>query len=205
MSQDKVDDLIEKFQKGELTSKQAYAELKKRGLVEHERRDLIFYITYFVLWLLPGLASYINPDFLSFFSELRSYNFPTVVIYISIVLVAIGTFLLIWGSVYHRRRGGLRMAGETLVFYREGPFRVIRHPGVLGGMMWFFLLPIILSRFVPFTILSIAAILVMAGLCFFEIPAEERLSIVKWGDEYRRYKKEVPGFNIFLGLWRLRK
>jgi protein-S-isoprenylcysteine O-methyltransferase Ste14 len=197
MPQEKVDELIEKLQKGELTSKKAYAELKKRGLVEHERRDLIFYIAYFVLWLLPGLASFINLDFLNFFSELH--------IYLSIALVAMATILIVWGSFHHRRRGGLRMAGETLVFYREGPYRIIRHPGVLGGMMWFFLLPIILSRVIPFTVLSIAAILIMAVLCFLEVPAEERLSIAKWGDEYRRYKKEVPGFNIFLGLRRLMK
>lgn len=29
---------------------------------------------------------------------------------------------------------------------------------------------------------------------------EEKLDIPRWGDEYRRYMKEVPRFNFVLGL-----
>jgi protein-S-isoprenylcysteine O-methyltransferase Ste14 len=31
---------------------------------------------------------------------------------------------------------------------------------------------------------------------------EEKENIEKWGDEYRQYLREVPRFNILLGVWR---
>jgi protein-S-isoprenylcysteine O-methyltransferase Ste14 len=201
----KAKDLIEKFRKGELTSKGAYEELKGRGLVEHEHWEFIPWIIYFVLWLLPSISRVLKSDFLEFCAELQRFRFPTVVIYISIALVTIGIILLVWACRSHRIRGGLRKADETLILYKEGPYHIMRHPAVLGGMMWPILLPIILSRFVPFTVLSIAAISVMIVQLFFGVFIEEKLSIEKWGDEYRRYMKEVPGFNFILGLWRLRK
>jgi protein-S-isoprenylcysteine O-methyltransferase Ste14 len=33
--------------------------------------------------------------------------------------------------------------------------------------------------------------------------AEEKESIGKWGDTYRRYMEEVPRIDFILGLWRL--
>jgi len=90
MSQSKVDDLIEKYQKGELTSKGAYEELKKRDLVEHERWEFIPWVIYFLLWLLPTWAEALKFDFLQWFAELQRFYLPTTVIYLSIALVAIG-------------------------------------------------------------------------------------------------------------------
>lgn len=122
----------------------------------------------------------------------------------SIALVAIGTLFIIWGCVSHHKRGGLHMADETLIFYREGLFRVMRHPAVAGVMIWATLLPIILSPIVSFTYLSIGAIAINIIRIPWGIRAEEKLSIAKSGDEYRQYMKEVPRFNFILGLWRLR-
>ena len=96
------------------------------------------------------------------------------------------------------------MAGETLIFYQEGLFRVMRHPGVTGTMIWVILLPIIAGPIVSFTYLSIGAIAINIIRLPWGIRMEEKLSIAKWGDEYRQYMKEVPRFNFILGLWRLR-
>ncbi|MDD5039099.1 MAG: DUF1295 domain-containing protein [Dehalococcoidales bacterium] len=204
MSQGKIEDLIEMYQKGELTSKEAYEELKKQGLVEHERWEFIPWVIYFLLLLLPSWAEALKLDFLQWFAELPRFYLPTTIIYTSIALVAIGTLFIIWGCVSHHKRGGLRMAGETLIFYREGLFRVMRHPTVAGVMIWATLLPIILSQIVSFTYLSIGAIAINIVRIPWGIRAEEKLSIAKWGDEYRQYMKEVPRFNFILGLWRLR-
>jgi len=210
--EDKVKDLVEELQRGELAPKGALKKLEERKLTEGTQGGswefilgFIPWIIYFILWLLPTWARHFNLNFLEWFARLRAITFPSVAIYISIVLVVVGTFFLAWGMLSHRKRGGLKKVDEAIILYKEGPYSVMRHPQA-GGMMWPFLLPIILSRYVSFTVLSIAAIVIMIIYIYYGIRMEEkRLDIEKWGDEYRRYMKEVPGFNFILGLWRLRK
>ena len=84
MSQGRVEDLIEKYQKGKLTSKEAYEELKKQGLVEHERWEFIPWVIYFLLLLLPTWAGALRLDFLQWFAELQRFYFPMPVIYSSV-------------------------------------------------------------------------------------------------------------------------
>lgn len=81
----------------------------------------------------------------------------------------------------------------------------MRHPAVFGLIMLPVLLPIILSAYIPFTALSIAAIILMIAYTYYGVHLEEKLSIKKWGDKYRQYMKEVPKFNFIKGLWNLRK
>lgn len=114
-------------------------------------------------------------------------------------------FLCVRVTYSHYKRGGLNH-DETVILFKEGPYRVVRHPAVLGFMMLPLLLPIILSAYVPFSPLSVAAIIVMVVYVYYGVRMEEeKLDIPKWGDEYRQYMKEVPRFNLILGLWRLRK
>jgi len=199
----KIKDLIEKLQRGELTPKEALKKLEERRLTEGTWGkkgswvfDVVLWIAYFVLWL---------PLNFKFSAQLPAINFPAIVIYISLALVVIGTFFLVWAMRSHRKRGGLKKADETIIFYREGPFQIMRHPEVFGSMMWMYLLPIILSSKVPFTPLSVVAIIVMIIYSYYGTCAEEKLDIEKWGDEYRQYMKEVPRFNFLKGLWNLRK
>ena len=209
----KVKDLVEKLQRGELTSKEALKKLEERKLTEGTVGGswefilgFIPWVIYIILWLLPTWARHFKLDFLEWFAQLQAITFPSVAIYISIVLVVAGTFLLVWGILSHRKRGGLKKTGEAIILYKEGPYSVMRHPQVAGGMMWPFLLPIIVSGYVSFTVLSIAAIVIMIIYSYYGIHMEEKLlDIEKWGDEYQQYMKEVPGFNFILGLWRLRK
>jgi len=204
----KVKDLVEELQRGELTSKGALKKLEERKLTEGtqgEPWEFIPWVIYIILWLLPTWARHFKLDFLEWFAQLRAITFPSVAIYISIVLVVVGTFFLAWGTLSHRKRGGLKKVDEAIILYKEGPYSVMRHPQASGGMMWPFLLPIILSEYASFTVLSIAAIVIMIIYFYYGIHMEEKLDIEKWGDEYQRYIKEVPGFNFILGLWRLRK
>ena len=208
----KVKDLVEELQRGEITSKEALKKLEERKLTEGTVGGswefilgFIPWVIYFILWLLPSWARDFELDFLEWFAQLRAITFPSVAIYISIVLIVVGTFFLVWGILSHRKKGGLKKTGEAIILYKEGPYSFMRHPQVAGGMMWPFLLPIILSEFVSFTVLSIAAIVIMIIYFYYGTHMEEKLSIEKWGDEYQQYIKEVPGFNFILGLWRLRK
>ena len=200
--ENRVKDLEEKLQRGELTPKEALKKLKERKLTEGtwrkwEGRTLsILWIVYVVLWL---------PLNFKFSAQLLVIHVPTIVIYISLALVAIGTFFLVWALHSHRTRGGLKKVDETIILCKGGPFRIIRHPQAFGFIMWPILLPVILSPYVPFTILSIAAIITMITYLYYGCYLEEKLDIEKWGDEYQKYMKEVPRFNFILGLWRSRK
>ena len=93
-----------------------------------------------------------------------------------------------------------------LIFIREGPYKIVRHPIRLGVMCLFGLPPLILSGRVPYNILTLVCqIIVFTGLPLEGRKEEEAMNIEKWGDEYRRYQKEVPKFNFIKGLWNLRK
>lgn len=151
---------------------------------------------YFILWL---------PLNFKFSAQLPAIHFPVLAIYISLVLLAIGTFVMVWVHCSHCKKGGLRESGDTIIFYKEGPYSIMRHPGGFGLTMWFICLPIILSAHVPFTPLSIVAIIMMIVLFYHMACVEEKINVEKWGDEYRWYMKKVPRFNFIKGLWNLRK
>ena len=190
-----VKDLVEKLQVGELTPKEAKKRLKERGLLEPERWEIIPLAIYFILWI---------PLNFMFSDQLPAVQFPAIVIYISIVIVVLGICLAVWVTRMHYKRGGLNH-DETVILLKEGPYRVMRHPAGVG-MMLPILLPIILSAYVPFSPLSVAAIIVMIVYIYYGVRMEEeKLDIPKWGDEYLQYMKEVPRFNFIVGLWRLRK
>jgi len=197
----KVKDLAERLERGEITIKELKKEMKKRGLREQESWKwavpyLMVWVTYIILWL---------PLNFKFSAQLAAIRFPTIVIYISIVLLAFGTFVGVWMHFSHRKKGGLKGSDETVIFYRSGPYSIIRHPGVFNFMVWFIFLPIALSAHVPFTILTVVAIIPIVVYHYYMIYIEEKVNIMKWGDEYKQYMREVPRLNFILGLWNLRK
>lgn len=200
----KVKDLMEKLQKGELTHKEVLRKLEERKLVEQEAWEIIPWVVYFVLWLLPVVSSRLKLDLLVFFAQLPSISFPSIVIYIIFVPLVIGTIFLVWAAHSHYTRGGLKKVGETIFLYKEGPYRIMRHPGAFGGLIWPVLLPIVLSAYIPFTLLSVGAMLTMIIYAYLGLNLEEKLDIEKWGSDYQQYMKEVPKINFILGIWRLR-
>jgi protein-S-isoprenylcysteine O-methyltransferase Ste14 len=200
----KVNDLVEKLERREITSKDALKELKKRGLLEPETWEIIPWMAYLVLWLLPMVSRQIKLDFLAFFAQLPSFSFPAIVIYISVAIGVFGILIGIWVSRMHSKMGGLNH-DETVILLKEGPYGVMRHPATLY-MVLPILLPIILSKYIPFTPLAVAAIITMIVYVYYSCLLEEKnLDIPKWGNEYLRYMKEVPRFNFILGLWRRKK
>ena len=94
---------------------------------------------------------------------------------------------------------------ETVVIIREGPYRVIRHPGYLAEMIYFGLLPIVLSKWMPFTVLAAISMAIAIASCAYLIRAEDSFNLRKWGEEYRQYMEEVPAINFVKGLRRLRE
>ncbi|MCW4037416.1 MAG: isoprenylcysteine carboxylmethyltransferase family protein [Candidatus Bathyarchaeota archaeon] len=207
----KVRDIEDRLQKGEINHKEAYKILIERGFTESgasiARAGLLvlfiaLWIAFFALWLLPPISKSLNLDVLAFFSGLQSFTIPLVVIYVSIFIFALGTVLFIWANLTHKARGGINRADETIIFHREGLYKFVRHPQNLGGGTWFIFLPVILSQYTHFTILTVFAIASMIVYIYIASHLEEKNNIEKWGDEYRQYLREVPRFNILLGVWR---
>jgi len=198
----KVKDLVEKLQAGELTPKEVKRILRGRGLSDQASwkgmvLGFMIYAAYVILCF--PLNAILSP-------QLPTIRFPVIVIYVSIILVAIGTFMVGWVTYSHRKKGGLDNSDITIIFYRDGLYSVMRHPGVLGLTMWFVFLPIILNGpGLPFTPLSVVGITIPVIFHYCGSLREENFSIKKWGDEYRQYMREVPRFNFIRGLWNLRR
>ena len=193
----KVKDLVEKLQRGELTPKEAKKILKERGLRGQESWKwhvsyLFIMIAYFVLCPMP----------LPLKSQLQLISFPVVAVYVSLIPLIIGTLFAIWMHFTHSKKGGLKGSDETVIFYRDAPYNIMRHPGVFCFMMWFIFLPIVISNHVPFTFLSIIGIILGVGYHYYMVYVEEKFNIMKWGEEYIQYMKEVPRFNkiILVGV-----
>jgi hypothetical protein len=68
----------------------------------------------------------------------------------------------------------------------------MRHRGAFGGLVWPVLLPIVLSAYIPFTLLSVGAMLTMIIYAYRGLNLEEKLDIEKWGSDYQQYMKRSP-------------
>jgi protein-S-isoprenylcysteine O-methyltransferase Ste14 len=90
---------------------------------------------------------------------------------------------------------------HTVVLLKQGPYAIIRHPSLFSWSIFFITIPIFLSQYVGFTILSVIGIVGIVAFHYYASVKEEReLDIKKWGDAYWEYMKQVPRWNIFKGL-----
>jgi len=209
----KIKDLVEKLKRGELTAKEIKEEMKKLGLKHATLRETATGILLIGVAVISYLAMIAKPsklDVLKFLAQLPAIELPFVV---KIILVGLGigllsvTFIMMaWASHLLSSKGGLGEGDETIIFIKEGPYKIVRHPIALGMMCLFGLPPLILSGWLPYNILTLVCqIIVFTGLPLEGRKEEEAMNIEKWGDEYRRYQKEVPKFNFIKGLWNLKK
>ncbi len=200
----RVKDLVEKLGKEEITAAEAQRELRKRGLGHEETwEDFIGSVVWGILCFLPAVAKFSGFGILSFFAQLPAIEFPPIVIYLSIALFIAMIPLAVLQYYFNSRKGGCRSEDHTVMFLKSGPYGIVRHPGVFSWTVFFVTVPIILSGGVPFTILSVVGIVKLIAYNYYESMVEERtLNVPKWGNEYRQYMKEVPRFNIILGIWR---
>jgi len=67
-------------------------------------------------------------------------------------------------------------------------------------MVYFSLLPIVLSKWVPFTITAAIFMAIAIAGCAYLIRVEDSFNLRKWGEEYRQYMEEVPAINFLKGL-----
>ena len=192
--------------RGDLDAKQMKEELWTRDISFVRSYDRAFsglFLVLAFLWILPVVANWSGWEFLSFFAQLPRMDFPIVVIVIAAVFFIAAVVIEAKLVSMRWKQGGCQDAHETVVIVREGPYRVIRHPGYLAEMVYFSLLPIVLSKWVPFTILAAICIIIAIAGCAYLIRVEDSFNQSKWGEQYRQYMKEVPAINFVKGLKKL--
>jgi len=189
--------------KGDLDTKQMKEELWTRNISFVRAYDRAFsglFLVLAVLWFLPAIGRWTGWGFLGFFARLPRADFPIAVIVIGALLFIAAVSLEAKAASVRQKRGGCHDLHESVVIVREGPYRVIRHPGYLAELIYFPLLPIVLSRWVPFTVLAVVYIVVWTGAIVFVLKAEDDFDLRKWGEEYHQYMDEVPAINFVKGL-----
>jgi protein-S-isoprenylcysteine O-methyltransferase Ste14 len=206
----KLRDLAEKRLRNEITAREAYDEVYRRGLQHGSYSSsltsfgllaggILCYITFFAgVWHLP---------FLSDLSQLSTIVFPAPVIYLAVILLILAVVVLVHTTYLRATKGGTGWKGEseTVILVKEGPYAIVRHGAVLAFSGLFTFLTVILSPYVPFNILSVIGNIVFFLAGYYSAVEGDRLNVMKWGDEYRQYMREVPRYNFVKGLWNLWK
>lgn len=207
-----VKDLKEKLETGEITPKEIKKTLEERRLTEKAifKGGAWGYLVWVILCFLPAVAKFSGLGILNFFTQLAVIKFPAIVIYVSIVLFITAIPLTASSTLYNIKKGGCHSEDETIILLKRGSYSIVRHPSHVAWSIFFATIPMILSgyfsAYVPFTILSVIGIVAIVALhCYASLKEERELDVRKWGDEYREYMKEVPRWNIFRGLWNLKR
>jgi len=87
---------------------------------------------------------------------------------------------------------------HTTVLVDSGVYAVVRHPQYLGFILFVFALVLMSQHW-----LSVFSGVMGSALFYKDVLREEQMSIVKFGDEYKRYMQKVPRMNPLLGVMRL--
>ena len=102
------------------------------------------------------------------------------------------------------RRGGVPK-GKSFVHTSQlvdtGIYAVVRHPQYTGGIYAIFVTTLLWYPHWLFGILGIIG----ATLTYRSIKDEDKHLIEKFGNDYLRYMRRVPGMNFVLGITRLWK
>jgi protein-S-isoprenylcysteine O-methyltransferase Ste14 len=114
---------------------------------------------------------------------------------------AFGMALVLAPMVVFPRRGGVekgRSFVHTTRLVDTGIYGVVRHPQYLGGVFSIFLTTLLWYPHWLFAMLGLVGSFVVYLACV----EEDRRLVRKFGNDYRKYMRKVPGMNIFLGIAR---
>jgi len=132
-------------------------------------------------------------------------EFPLTIIIVGTLFIVLGISLISQASYRRKSLGGLQDVDETIHIIKEGPYRIVRHPDFLEQLFLFPSIPVVLSKWIPFTILGVIYWVLIIGTITLLIKVEEKFNIKKWGDEYREYMRDVPALNFIKGLWKIKR
>lgn len=109
---------------------------------------------------------------------------------VGLVLVPCGIMLVAWAVRVHHAHGSDGRSSDMVPTYLliRGPYHYTRNPMYLG----YLLIWLAWSIFYGSISVLVAFLVLYAVFQFIVVPHEERTLDNKFGDEYRRYKKQVP-------------
>jgi len=153
-----------------------------------------------ILLTLLGISCFpVNPLVMIGVIEVKTY----------LPLTIIGWFICAFGMVgvlapivMFPRRGGVSKGKsfvETTHLVNTGIYAIIRHPQYTGGIYAIFVTTILLYPHWLFAVLGVIGIIVIYLGCH----EEDKLLIIKFGNDYKEYQKMVPGMNFVAGIIRL--
>jgi protein-S-isoprenylcysteine O-methyltransferase Ste14 len=118
-------------------------------------------------------------------------------------LLALSAFF-VWLPLYQLKKwGGVpkrKSRGKTTVLVDRGVYAIVRHPHFLLSMAIDLALILIAQHWLVGVLGAIAIV-----ACWVSALEEEKSSIARFGDDYRRYMESVPRFNFILGAVRALK
>ena len=205
-----VRDLIKKKKRGEITSKEAYQEIYRRGLQHGKYSSQITGLVMLVggiLCFVTLIAKITNLPMLEPLTQLPAISFPPIIRYSAVVFILLSIIVMFHTTFLRAKKGGCGWKGEseTIMLVTDGAYGVVRHPAHLCFGVILLSFTLILSEGVPFTILPVIGNILFFAASYYSGIEEEGLNVLKWGDEYRQYMKRVPRFNFILGIWRWAK
>jgi protein-S-isoprenylcysteine O-methyltransferase Ste14 len=87
---------------------------------------------------------------------------------------------------------------HTTTLVKTGLYSIVRHPQYTAGLL-FSLALILVSQSWLITVMGV----VIISLLYVDIIMADKHEVEKFGDEYKRYMKDVPRTNFILGIMRL--
>jgi protein-S-isoprenylcysteine O-methyltransferase Ste14 len=132
-----------------------------------------------------------------------SYNFHRMdlCLYAGWALLGLSVAIILLAGREFTLKGGAPKGESivhTTVLVDSGIYAVIRHPQYLGFMLFVIALGLMSQHW-----LSIASGVLGSALFYLDVQREERMSVVKFGEDYERYMRRVPRMNFILGVIRL--
>jgi protein-S-isoprenylcysteine O-methyltransferase Ste14 len=128
----------------------------------------------------------------SFVKNIFSFDLPVIIEYLlSIIILGLGLFLLIWAS-YFQWKIGIGTAAPnapTQHLVVSGPYRLCRNPIELGAIFYYFGIGTLYGGVVIGVVGFILGFVI--GSLYHKYIEEKELEI-RFGDEYKEYKKFTP-------------
>ena len=155
-----------------------------------KKLGLLTYIMPLTTWLPLAYFIYSQRDFLLQFKT----GFPMTINIIGIVLLITGTLLHIWTGKLLGFWGLLGLpeisAKVRSGLVTEGAFSVVRHPTYLAHTLMFIGI-FLMTEVIAVGIVTLVDFVLVNVII---IPLEDRELLDRFGEEYKDYKKKVPGF-----------
>ncbi|MCL6473081.1 MAG: isoprenylcysteine carboxylmethyltransferase family protein [Firmicutes bacterium] len=151
-------------------------------MLEIRKKDRLFIVFGSIIW---GVVIVVTTlDFI--FIQLPTYHFD-IIVFIGVVLVLAGTTI---------RQIAKRTLGRSYTYtlktlenqklIKTGIYRFIRHPGYIGTLIADLGIPLLFHSLYGFLV-----VLLLIPLFVYRMGVEEKMMIMKFGDEYRDYMKHT--------------